>query len=193
MVQPHELEEEMGIGTVPPEFLPAASFYPGNGIPVLIKRDELELDYFYWGLIPSWASDIKIARSTFNARSETLNEKPSFRNAFRRRRCLIPSSGFYETDRKSELKRQYFITIENHPLFTFAGLWDHWMDKEGNEIFSATMITCPANDAVGKIHDRMPVILAKEDRDFWLEDHSPADLQSVLLPYEADLTRLTPL
>lgn len=193
MVRPHELEEELGIGTVPPEFLPTARFYPGMGIPVILKRDEYELDFFYWGLIPSWASDIKIARSTFNARSETLSEKPSFRNAFRRRRCLIPSSGFYEFDRKSDLKRQYYITIEDQPLFTFAGLWDHWMDKGGNEIFSATIITCPANDAVGRIHKRMPVILAKEDRDFWLEDHPQAELESVLLPYEASQTRLTPL
>lgn len=193
MVQPHELKEDLGIGTVPPEFLPTVRFYPGKGIPVILKRDEPELDFFYWGLIPSWASDIKISRSTFNARSETLSEKPSFKNAFRRRRCLIPSSGFYESDRKSDLKRQYYITIEDQSLFTFAGLWDHWMDKEGNEIFSATIITCPANEAVGRIHDRMPVILTKEDRDFWLEDHTQAELQSVLLPYEANQTCLTPL
>lgn len=191
MAQPCDLEEELGIGEVPDDFLPVERFYPGRGIPVVGNAEPKTLDFYFWGLIPPWAKDIKIARSTFNARSETLAEKPSFRNAFRRRRCLIPATGYFETDRKSTMKQSYHISIADQPLFTFAGLWEYAMDPNGNEIYSAAIITCPANRAIAPIHDRMPVILAKGDRDFWLADHPQDELQAVLLPYEEEKTVLT--
>ena len=140
-----------------------------------------------WGLIPSWSKDDKIAQHTFNARGETVAEKPSFRAAFKRRRCIVPVSAFFEWRAiPGEKKKQKlrFTSPEQHPL-ALAGLWEHWQRPDtGETVESYTIITTTANDFMAPIHDRMPVILGKSDWDAWLdpETGNPLLLQSMLAP-----------
>jgi putative SOS response-associated peptidase YedK len=136
--------------------------------------------YAYWGLVPSWSKDRKHSSHLINARAETLAEKPSFRAAFKKRRCLIPATGFYEWQQNAQAKQAYHITRQDQQLFAFAGLWEYWED--GTEtLYSCTIITTAANALMQPIHERMPVIIAKEDYRQWLDDQqSLAGLQHVL-------------
>jgi putative SOS response-associated peptidase YedK len=147
-----------------------------------------------WGLVPSWANDIAIGSRMINARGETLAQKPSFRTAFKRRRCVIPADGFFEWAKtSSRTKQPYYITpISDHP-FAFAGLWEKWSPADGSEIETCTIITTTANEILVDIHERMPVILCEADIDRWLdpENQSTADLQSLLVPCaENDMERV---
>ena len=140
-----------------------------------------------WGLIPSWSKDEKIAQHSFNARGETVADKPSFRAAFKRRRCIVPVSAFFEWraipgEKKNQKLR--FTSPEQHPL-ALAGLWEHWRRPDtGETVESYTIITTTANDFMAPIHDRMPVILGKSDWEAWLnpETGNPLLLQSMLAP-----------
>lgn len=148
-----------------------------------------------WGLIPSWAKDPKIGNRQINARSETLAEKPAFRQALRRRRCLIPADGFYEWSGPSGSKQPYHIALENRAIFGFAGLWECWRNPEGLEVQSCTVITAAANSLVGKLHSRMPVILDPQQYGAWL-DPSPrtsAELLALLRSHRSDALRYHPV
>lgn len=141
--------------------------------PVGIVRDsphsgEREFTFAHWGLIPGWARDTSFAARLINARSETVAEKPSFRSAFKYRRCLIPASHFYEWKREGKVRQPYLIRVRSRPIFAFAGLWEHWMDADGTEIESCTVLTTSPNAMVKQIHDRMPVILAPDHYPLWL-------------------------
>lgn len=143
------------------------------------------MDLLHWGLIPSWSKDPEIGSRMINARAETLHEKPSFRAAFRRRRCLIPADGFYEWQRLERKKQPYYFCRNDHQPFAFAGLWEHWESADG-EIESCTIVTTAANDLLKSIHDRMPVILQPEDYDLWLDPQVQETdrLQHLLFPDE---------
>jgi putative SOS response-associated peptidase YedK len=138
-----------------------------------------------WGLIPSWAKDAKIAASLINARGETVAEKPAFRAAFKRRRCLIPADGYYEWLREGKQKLPHLYQIKQGELFAFAGLWERWNDLE-----TFTVVTTSANDLAAKVHDRMPVILSPLDRQRWLNPEAQAeDLTKLIEPFpSADMT-----
>ncbi|NJL47793.1 MAG: SOS response-associated peptidase [Leptolyngbyaceae cyanobacterium SM2_5_2] len=143
-----------------------------------------------WGLIPSWAKDITIGNRLINARAETLAEKPSFRAAFKRRRCLIVADGFYEWHQQPDgkPKQPYYIFLRDHQPFAFAGLWEHWLDStSGSELQTCTILTTEPNELMASIHTRMPVILPPEDYAPWLDPgfYQPSVLQSMLRPYEA--------
>lgn len=142
--------------------------------------------YMRWGLIPSWAKDKSMGSRMINARAETVVEKPSFRNALRRRRCLILADGFYEWQRVGADRRPMRIVMRSGEPFAFAGLWETWRDPQGEVIPSCTIITTSANDILSPIHDRMPVILRRELEDFWLDGSvdDPDALTSVLVPYD---------
>lgn len=142
--------------------------------------------YMRWGLIPSWAKDKSIGSRMINARAETVGEKPSFRNALRRRRCLILADGFYEWQRLGEQRRPMRIVMRSGEPFAFAGLWETWRDPQGDIIPSCTIITTSANNTLSPIHDRMPVILPRNLEDFWLDDSvtDPDALTNVLNPYD---------
>ena len=155
------------------------------------------LDGFHWGLIPSWAKDPGIGSRMINARAETLAEKPSFRTALSRRRCLIPADGFYEwqdappaegSSRKPP-KTPMHLHLTGSGLFAFAGLWDEWHAPDGSPLRSCTIITTSPNAVAAPIHDRMPVILTPEDDALWLDPAmtDTASLLSLLLPYPAAL------
>ncbi len=149
-----------------------------------------------WGLIPSWAKEAKIGNRMINARAETVAEKPAFRAAFRRRRCLVLADGFYEWQKRDKgAKQPYRITLADGGPFGFAGLWESWRDREsGERIESATIIVTEANDLLRPIHDRMPVILSPEDFDAWLDTERPGEAARALLrPYPAAALAATPI
>ncbi|MBU2571796.1 MAG: SOS response-associated peptidase [Gammaproteobacteria bacterium] len=123
--------------------------------------------YLHWGLIPSWSKDAKIANRLINARAETLADKPSFRAAYSKRRCLIPATGFYEWQQTEIGKQPYHVHFPDSRLFAFAGLWEHWTNGD-ETIYSCTIITCPALAPVSDIHERMPVIINPENYGDWL-------------------------
>lgn len=140
--------------------------------PVLIVRmaEQLEREFAHvqWGLIPSWAKDPNIGAKMINARSETVQTKPAFRAAFKRRRCLIPANGFYEWKQQGRSKQPHLIQLQGEHVFGFAGLWETWCDPEGGEFSSCTIITTSANELLQPLHERMPVILRPEDYEEWL-------------------------
>lgn len=151
--------------------------------------DERELVTLHWGLIPAWSKDPDIGARMINARSETVTEKPAFREAFRRRRCLIPSSGFYEWKREGTRKQPFYFKMKDDRPFAFAGLWEQWEGKGGEAIESCTILTTKANEVLVPVHDRMPVIIAPEDYELWLDPTtSKAELLTPLLrPYPAEM------
>ena len=154
---------------------------------VVESADEREMKFFKWGLIPSWAKDAAMGARLINARSETVEEKPAFREAFKKRRCIIPADGFYEWQRTGGRKQPFFFHLRDDRPFGFAGLWDKWKSQEGKVIESCTILTTGSNEVLMPIHDRMPVILNPEDYDLWLdEDVRKSDLrQELLRPFPA--------
>ena len=158
---------------------------PGQDITAIANTAEPRADAFKWGLIPSWAKDHKIGNRLINARGETLAEKPSFRTAFKRRRCLIPATGFYEWQRNPDdrTKTPVHIALKSGAPFAFAGLWESWHSPEGQHIQSCTIITTEPNDLMAPIHNRMPVILPPDAYDLWLDPAERTDLQDLLVPY----------
>ena len=140
-----------------------------------------------WGLIPFWAKNEDIGNQLINARSESLAEKPSFRRSLQNKRCLILADGFYEwKTEEGKGKTPYYFRLKDQRVFTFAGLWDEWSDKEGNTVLSCTIITCNANEFVASFHQRMPVILDKDHCWEWLEDEAPRNFRSILVPYPSE-------
>jgi putative SOS response-associated peptidase YedK len=151
------------------------------------QAGEREPGFFRWGLIPSWADDPAIGNRMINARSETVADKPAFRSAFRKRRCLIPASGFYEWQKTGGQKQPYHIRTRDGQPFAFAGLWERW-EKGGEPVESCTILTAEANDLMRPLHERMPVILHREDYDRWLDTglQEPRKLVPLLVPYSGD-------
>jgi putative SOS response-associated peptidase YedK len=145
-----------------------------------------QASWMQWGMIPSWAKDRKIAASLINARSETVTEKPSFRAAFKSRRCLIPTDGFFEWKRGGKTKRPFHFHRADGSILAFAGLWERWIG-EGAPIESCTILTCEPNDLCAQFHDRMPVILPPDAFGAWLGDSKPEDLKALLKPFPAEL------
>lgn len=176
----------LGLEDVPAELVPNENISPGDGIGVVIDGVKKNVEVFKWGLVPSWAKDPTIGNRLINARAETLTEKPSFRNAFTRRRCLIPAGGFYEWRPEGGGKQPYLFTLADQKAFTFAGLWEHWQDNQGNELYSCTIITTTPNPLLAEYHDRMPVILDSTNCWSWLEDQPVTQLQKMLEPYPAE-------
>jgi putative SOS response-associated peptidase YedK len=148
-----------------------------------------------WGLIPYWAKDKSFGAKAINAVSETAAEKPAFKESMKKRRCLIPADGFYEWKKLGSKKQPYNIGMADDGLFAFAGLWDRWKSPEGKEILSCTILTTDANPLLKEIHDRMPVIIEKDDYDVWLDPGmtDPDKLTDLLKPFDARLMRVYPV
>lgn len=173
-------------------YRPRFNVAPGQNIltVVAVGAAELsrELRWHRWGLIPPWAKEPSIGYRMINARSETVAEKPSFRNAFRRRRCLVPADGFYEWRPEGRRKIPYRFRLRDGSLFALAGLWETWTPPDGGEpITSCTVLTTDANDVVAPVHHRMPVIIPPDHYDTWLDpEEEPEALQALLSPYPPD-------
>lgn len=172
-----------------PEWTPRYNIAPTQTV-MAIAADTThirKMRLFRWGLVPSWAKDLAIGTRLINARAETVAEKPSFRAAFKQRRCLIPADGFYEWQRLDrQTKQPYYFQLADKQPFAFAGLWEHWQGN-GAVVETCTILTTQANELLQPIHDRMPVILAPKDYDRWLEPTVTPEHQALLRPYDADL------
>jgi putative SOS response-associated peptidase YedK len=186
---------------VPADITPSYNIAPSQTVKAVVQMADLSkriLHCFRWGLIPSWAKDPAIGFKLINARAETASEKPSFRSAFKHRRCLIPTDGFYEwqhaEDGKAK-KQPYFFSLKDGNPFALAGLWESWKSPDGEVIESCTILTTKANDILRPIHDRMPVILDSKDWDMWLDPsfNNMHELQEILKPYPAEVMTSHPV
>lgn len=179
------------------EFSPSWNIAPSSGI-CTITADELEqrqLHIMRWGLIPSWAKDPSISFKLINARGESVAEKPSFRSAFKYRRCIIPASGFYEWKVEKGAKCPWYISLKSGQPMAFAGLWGTWHPDDEEEVNSCCIITTSANELMRAIHDRMPVILDSNQWEVWLSPKvKQADqLMSLIQPHESDTMQAWPV
>jgi putative SOS response-associated peptidase YedK len=170
----------------------AARFNIAPSQPILAVPNDghNKVDFFVWGLIPSWAKDPAIGNRLINARGETLGEKPSFRGSYKYHRCLILADGFYEWKAEPGTKRKmpYFIHRQDRSPFAFAGLWDEWHAPDGGSVRTCTIVTTEPNQLLSPIHNRMPVILAPNDYAQWLDPaaRTPESLDPLLKPFPAD-------
>ena len=182
------------------DFPPRYNIAPSQ--PVLIARNDIkgvpELQLVRWGLIPSWKRDPSTLRSPLiNARAETVAEKPAFRGALRHRRCLIPTTGFYEWSGKPKARQPHLIRMKDQELFALAGLWEDWLGADGSEIETMAILTTASNADMAGLHDRMPVIVESQDFERWL-DCRPATAEGILdllkpfAPGRLTITALSP-
>lgn len=188
--QPAAIASTFALDNVP-ELEPRYNIAPTQLVATVLQTENnstRQLQMLRWGLIPSWAKDPAIGAKMINARSETVAEKPSFRSAFRNRRCLVLADGFYEWQRQEGKKQPFYFRLQDKQPFGFAGLWEHWQSPAGEEIETCTILTTAANELMHSIHDRMPVILAPKDYDIWLDPtvKKPEQLQPLLHPYSSE-------
>jgi putative SOS response-associated peptidase YedK len=183
-----------GVDAFPPRYNIAPSQ------PVLIARNDVhgcpELQLVRWGLIPSWLRDPQTLRSPLiNARAETVAEKPAFRGALRHRRCLVPTTGFYEWTGTKTSRQPHLISLKDDDLFALAGIWESWLGADGSEIETMCILTTAANGDVAHLHDRMPVIIQKDDFERWLDcrSGSTGDIQDLLRPVPDGSLRAKPV
>jgi putative SOS response-associated peptidase YedK len=171
-----------------PNFAPHYNAAPGQELPVIRHNPETGervLGTLLWGLIPYWSKDRKIAWKCINARGETAKTAPSFRDAYKRRRCLIPADAFYEWKANGKAKHPYAIAMRDRRPFAFAGLWENWKDPKTSEwVRTYTILTTKPNEVVAPLHDRMPVVLAPGEYDQWLD--TSTDPASLIRPYPLD-------
>jgi putative SOS response-associated peptidase YedK len=174
---------------------PRYNIAPGQLAPIVRQAHDggFEVALLRWGLIPFWAKDSKIGYSLINARCETVTSKPSFREAFKRRRCLVPASGFYEWKDRAGQKYPHLIQLPEDALFALAGLWERWQDKQtGESVESFAILTCAANQVVAQLHDRMPVIIERKDFPAWFDLGNP-NAADILKPFPAERMRVMPV
>ncbi len=179
--------ERFNVESVLFEHEPRFNVAPGQIIPVIISREGETLSGFKWGLVPYWAKDPSIGNRMINARAETLLQR--FRDALERRRCLIPADGFYEWRKLPSGRQPVYIRRKDGNLFAFAGLWEKWLGKDGQPLFTASIVTVRPNRIVSQVHDRMPAMLDQEQEAQWLDPRRcrPEELLPSLKPYEEDL------
>jgi len=171
---------------------------PSQLLPVITNENPDSISFFKWGLIPFWAKTPAIGYKLINARGETITEKSSFKNAFARRRCLVPADAFYEWKKLPDGKTKipYRIFLPESQVFSMAGIWETWKSPNGDLIQSFTIITTSPNQLMAGIHDRMPVILQKEDATAWLRDSNQKVWLDLIKPYDSQkmaVSQISPL
>ena len=168
---------------------------PSQMMPVIVQHEQVEMVMMQWGLIPHWVKDPKKSMHPINARAETLAEKPMFRSLLKNKRCLIPASGFYEWKKDGTRKIPYYIHLKESSLFAFAGLYDVWHDAFGEAHSTYTIITTDANELMSTLHDRMPVILKREDENRWLTGDAPTsdEMKTILGSYPSGELEVYPV
>ena len=164
---------------------PSYNISPSKEFPVIYKKEKILIEYMKWGLIPSWTKELDLKKIIINARSETLYDKPAFKSLIKKKRCLIPSNGFYEWKLEDRKKIPYYISLKNNSIFAFAGLYDSWIDGLGTENKTFTIITTKSNSLVETIHSRMPVILVNKNEERWLDENidNSESIIDMLKPY----------
>jgi len=183
-----QLEERFSFHAANLSFAPRYNIAPSQQVLTVLGAEERRGGFLRWGLIPSWAKDPSMGDRMINARAETVAEKPSFRRALQKRRCLVLADGFYEWRKEGKKKTPLYITLKSRAPFGFAGLWETWKSAEGAPIHSCTIITTTPNALMESIHNRMPVILPREAEAAWLDRslEDPARLLPFLVPYSAE-------
>ena len=173
-------------------FESAYNIAPTQDVLTVVGGDTRRGGFMRWGLVPWWAKDLSIGNRMINARAETVAERPAFRDALRRRRCLVLADGFYEWQRTGKARRPMRVTMRSEEPFAFAGLWSTWKDPDGNRIPSCAIITTAANDLLRPVHDRMPVVLPRQMEELWLDAtvDDPDMLASVLTPHHDDAMKV---
>ncbi|MBW2520512.1 MAG: SOS response-associated peptidase [Deltaproteobacteria bacterium] len=173
-----------------PNLSPRYNIAPRQHVAVVREQygGDRELTLMQWGLVPSWSKDRTIGYKMINARSETAHEKPSFKQAFHARRCVIPASGFYEWEKSGGEKIPHYIHFRDGTVMSLAGLWEQWTSPDGETLPTCTILTTTANSLIKTLHDRMPVILHRDEIDCWLDRHSDdiKRLTSLFHPYPPD-------
>jgi putative SOS response-associated peptidase YedK len=176
---------------------PRYNIAPTQQVPVIRRYGDGQnhLDFLHWGLIPPWALDKSIGSRLINARSETVTEMPSFRQAIRYRRCLVLASSFYEWQQEGKAKQPWLIRLKDGAPMVFAGLWETWKSAEGEVVESCAILTTASNRLVAPLHDRMPVVLTMDEYRTWLERTTtdPTSLKKMFQPYPADLMVMYPV
>lgn len=189
---PDAVKEFFGLAETP-HWSPRYNIAPTQAAPTVVfnaDRNQRGFRLLRWGLIPSWAKDPTIGSRLINARAETAATKPSFRAAFKHRRCLVIADGFYEWQARPDQKRKqpHYIRVNGGEPFAMAGLWEHWSSADGAEIDSCTVLTTEPNDLMAQLHNRMPVILPNDAHDTWLDPslNDASRLQPLLVPYPSE-------
>ncbi|MEA3441083.1 MAG: SOS response-associated peptidase [Chloroflexota bacterium] len=188
-VDAHQIREAFPWITVPEQVQPRYNIAPSQPVAVIPNDSKNQLDFFVWGLVPFWAKDPSIGSRMINARAETVDQKPSFKSAFKYRRCLILADGFYEWMKEpgKRTKTPMYIRMKNDEPFAFAGLWDTWHAADGSDLYTCNIITTQPNELLKDIHNRMPVILPEESYPLWLEPDQvdTNELKPLLVPFRA--------
>ncbi|HVO65917.1 MAG TPA: SOS response-associated peptidase [Syntrophales bacterium] len=179
------ISENFNIQEITYDYMPSSDVLPSNSVAAVIRDRTNRLVQFRWGLIPSWAKDPSMGSRLINARAETLAEKPSFKDAFKRRRCLIIADGFYESLKEGKKKYSFYFRLKTGKPFGFAGLYETWVSPDGQAVNTCTIVTTEPNDLIQPIHNRMPVILPKEKEALWIDPaaFNQRELLSILKPY----------
>lgn len=192
-----DLSDELGIAEIPDDWQPRYNVAPSQPVLAVTDATTRKAEWLRWGLVPSWAKDAAIGNRMINARAETLGEKPSFRTAFQKRRCMILADGFYEWQKPASGKgksQPYYFRRKDGKPFAFAGLWEVWQpDGDAEALKTCTIITTSANDIVAPVHDRMPVILATNDAFNWVSGGSGVDLHGLLVPFNPQMLEAYPV
>jgi putative SOS response-associated peptidase YedK len=176
------IEERFGVRVRTAIYKARYNCAPGQELPVISNEKREELVFFRWGLIPFWAKDPSIGNKLINARAETITAKPSFKNAFRSRRCLVPAGSFFEWAKDGE-KTPFRILMKDEKPFAMAGIWDRWTSPDGEIVHTFSILTTSPNELMKQIHDRMPVIFERADEQRWLSPLPEPELLSLLKPY----------
>ena len=178
------IEDRFDIKVNKSNYKPRYNCAPSQDLAVVSNASPDQMSYYKWGLIPFWAKDHIIGNKLINAKGETIEEKASFKNSFKRKRCMVLSDGFYEWKKVSAKEKiPYRITMKDQSLFSMAGLWDSWKSPDGDIINSFTIITTTPNRLMKNIHTRMPIILSPDNEKKWLINDDPGFLKSLLIPY----------
>lgn len=168
-------------------YIPRFNAAPGQKLVVITNQTPEKISPMKWGFVPFWAKDPAIGNKMINAKSETAQQKPSFREAFKKRRCLVISDGFFEWKKQGKEKIPHYIFPENHALFAMAGLWEPWKDNSGESLHTFTILTTSPNNTMKNLHDRMPVILPENEEENWLHNPSAEEVGKLLVPYAGKL------
>ncbi len=179
------IEERFGVRVRTAIYKARYNCAPGQDLAVISNHDPGEHSFYHWGLIPFWATDKSIGYRLINARSETITEKPSYKSAFRSRRCLVPADSFFEWKKDKE-KDPYRILMKDEKPFSMAGIWDQWTGPDGESVHSFSILTTTPNEIMSDIHDRMPAILCQADEKRWLSPLSDSELLSLLKPFPSE-------
>jgi putative SOS response-associated peptidase YedK len=179
-----------GLRNIPPVYTPRFNIAPSQPIAAITNHNSMNFELFFWGLVPSWSTDPNMTRRMINARAETISEKPTFRAAYKRRRCLILADGYYEWQKNAgaKTKTPHWIYMKDRKPFAIGGIWEEWESPDGSLLRTAAIITTNPSEKLKPIHNRMPVIIDKSDYRLWLSrtEQRPDKINPMLRSYPQD-------